>query len=51
LKPFGLVNVPATFNRLMLEFLNGSKQLDNYVDKVMAYTESRQGHLSAMTDF
>ena len=36
--PFGLVNAPATFNRLMRKLLHGSKFLDNYVDDVLTHT-------------
>ena len=49
--PFGLVNAPATFNRLMRKLLYGSKQLDNYVDDVLSHTRSWQEHLIAMRDF
>ena len=33
--PFGLVNAPVTFNRLMRKLLHGSEFLDNYVDDVL----------------
>jgi len=49
--PFGLVNAPATFNRLMKKLLYGSKQLDNYVDDVLPHSRNWPQHLFAMRDF
>jgi len=48
--PFGLVNAPATFNRLMRKRLYGSKELDSYVDDVLAHTRTWKHHLYAMKD-
>ena len=49
--PFGLVNAPATFNRLMRKLLFGSDSLDNYVDDVLAHTPTWENHLQAIRDF
>ena len=49
--PFGLVNAPATFNRLMKQMLGNAEALDNYVDDVLAHTKDWQSHLKAMKDF
>ena len=49
--PFGLVNAPATFNRLMRKLLYATEHLDNYVDDVLAHTPGWQSHLTAMRDF
>ena len=48
---FGLVNAPATFNRLMRKLLFGSDSLDNYVDDVLAHTPTWENHLQAIRDF
>jgi len=45
--PFGLVNAPATFNRLMRKLLYASKHLDNYVDDVLAHTPTWMDHTLA----
>ena len=49
--PFGLVNAPATFNRLMRKLLHSSEFLDNYVDAVLTHTPYWQNHLKAIRDF
>jgi len=49
--PFGLVNAPATFNRLMRKLLHGSECLDNYVDDVLTHTPDWQNHLKAIRVF
>jgi len=36
--PFGLVNAPATFSRLMRRVLRKSQHLDNYLDDVLTHT-------------
>ena len=48
--PFGLVNAPATFNRLMCKILSGNDSLDSYVDDVLSHTVSWCDHLSALCD-
>ena len=49
--PFGLVNAPASFNRIMRRLLYGSEHLDNYVDDVLGHTPTWKEHLSSMRDF
>lgn len=49
--PFGLVNAPATFNRLMRKLLSGSVSLDNYVDDVLAHTPTWENYLQTIGDF
>ena len=41
--PYGLVNGPATFNRIMRRPLKDSSNLDNYLDDVLAHTENIWG--------
>ena len=36
--PFGLVNFPSSYNRLMRELLADQTSVDNYVDDVLAHT-------------
>ena len=49
--PFGLVNAPTTFNRLMRKLLYENEKLDNYVDDVLAHTPNWQGHITVMRQF
>ena len=49
--PFGLVNAPATFSRLMRRVLRDSQGLDNYLDDVLAHTSDWNRHLLALRDF
>ena len=36
--PFGLVNSPATFNKMMREMLLDAKDIEHNVDYIMAHT-------------
>ena len=49
--PFGLVNTPATFSRLMRRVLRDSQRLDNYLDDVLAHTPDWNQHLLVRRDF
>ena len=43
--PFGLVNSPSSYNRLMRELLAGQNNVDNYVDDVLGHTVNWEEHL------
>jgi len=49
--PFGLVNAPATFSRLMRRILHNSQDVDNYLDDVLTHTKDWAQHLLALHDF
>ena len=49
--PFGCVNAPATFNRIMRRLLEGSQHLDNFLDDALAHTKDWDQHLFALRDF
>lgn len=49
--PFGLINAPATFNRLMRKLLTQAVNLDNYLDDVLAHTGDWQQHTATLRDF
>jgi len=49
--PFGFVNAPATFNRIMQRLLEGSQHLDNFLDDALAHTKDWDQHLFALRDF
>jgi len=49
--PFGLVNAPATFSRLMRHVLRDSQRLDNYLDDVLSHTPDWVRHLISLRDF
>jgi len=49
--PFGLVNAPATFSRLMRRVLRDSQGLDNYLDDVLTHTPDWRQHLTTLRDF
>lgn len=46
--PFGLVNSPATYNRMMRRLLSGEKEIDNYVDDVLGHTVDWGEHVSML---
>ena len=43
--PFGLVNSPATYNRMMRKLLADLEDVDNYVDDVLGHTKSWEEHI------
>jgi len=49
--PFGLVNAPATFSRLMRRVLRNTQSTDNYLDDVLAHTPDWTRHLAALRHF
>jgi hypothetical protein len=48
--PFGLVNAPATFSRIMRKVLQAAQDLDNYLDDVLAHTRDWNQHLLGLRD-
>lgn len=49
--PFGLVNSASSYNRMMRKLLNGSKNLESYVDDVLAHTRNWKEHMVILRDF
>jgi hypothetical protein len=49
--PFGLVNAPATFNRLMRKLLEKTRNLDSYLDDVLAHTGDWKQQIQAIRSF
>ena len=49
--PFGLVNAPATFSRIMRRLLRDGHNLDNYLDDVLAHNPAWDTHLATLRDF
>ncbi|XP_033733848.1 uncharacterized protein LOC117322984 [Pecten maximus] len=48
--PFGLVNAPATFSRLMRKLLAGMDWLDNFIDDILIFTETWEQHLEVLKE-
>src|SRR6218665_1074329 len=46
--PFGLLNSASSYNRLMRKVLQGSKNLESYVDDVLAHTEGWSQHVEVL---
>ena len=49
--PFGLVNSASSYNRLMRKVLEGSRNLESYVDGVLAHTVGWNQHMEVLRDF
>ena len=49
--PFGLMNSPATFNRMMRKLLNLLREVDNYLDDVLAHTSDWNNHIVGYENF
>ena len=46
--PFGLVNSAATYIKMMRKLLKGVKNIENYIDDILAHTKTWNEHLQAM---
>ena len=46
--PFGLVNAPATFSRLMRRALDGLPDTINYIDDILVYSSTWAGHVETL---
>ena len=49
--PFGLVNAPATFSRIMRKLLSGLRNLKNYLDDVLSHTAGWAEHPLTLRKF
>ena len=49
--PFGLVNAPATFSRIMRKLLRGLRNLKNYLDDVLSHTAVWTEHPTILRQF
>ncbi|XP_072043172.1 uncharacterized protein [Amphiura filiformis] len=48
--PFGLVNAPATFSRIMRKLLNNFDKVVNYIDDILVYTVTWEEHLEKLNE-
>ena len=48
--PFGLVNAPATFCRLMRKLLHGINDVDNFIDDIILATDTWEKHIRVLTE-
>ncbi|XP_072022506.1 uncharacterized protein [Amphiura filiformis] len=48
--PFGLVNAPATFSRIMRKLLNNFDKVVNYIDDILVYTVTWDEHLEKLNE-
>ena len=49
--PFGLVNAPATFTRIMRRLVQEIESLDNYLDDVLVHNKVWEAHLNSLKAF
>lgn len=49
--PFGLVNAPASFSRMMRRLIDGLSNTHNYLDDVLVHTSAWERHLYSVRDF
>ena len=49
--PFGLVNAGSTYNRMMRKMLEGSRNLENYLDDVLGHSKTWNDQLLILRDF
>ena len=48
--PFGLVNAPAVFTRMMRKLLNGVKGVVNFMDDILIASETWEDHLAQLRE-
>jgi transposase InsO family protein len=48
--PFGMVNAGSTYNRMVRKLLEGSTNLESYVDDIIGYSQNWAYHLSVLRD-
>eukprot|EP00057_Strongylocentrotus_purpuratus_P000907 XP_001186509.2 PREDICTED: uncharacterized protein LOC754648 [Strongylocentrotus purpuratus] len=48
--PFGLVNAPASFSRIMRALLRGLHGVDNFIDDILIHTVSFEEHLDTLRE-
>jgi len=49
--PFGMVNSGSTCNRMVRKLLDGSKNLESYVDDVLRHISDWNEHMKVLRDF
>jgi len=49
--PFGMVNSGSTYNRMIRKLLDGSHNLENYVDDVLGHTVNWSKHMEILRYF
>jgi len=49
--PFGLVNSASSYNRMMRKLLDGLRNLESYVDDVLAHTKNWREHMTILRSF
>ena len=49
--PFGMVNAGSTYNRMVRKLLEGSQNLESYVDDITGYSQNWAYHLQILRDF
>lgn len=48
--PFGLVNAPASFSRIMRDLLRGLDNVDNFIDDILIHTATFEEHLVTLRE-
>ena len=46
--PFGMVNAPAVFSRMMRRLLQGMDHVINYTDDILIFTDTFEQHMDAL---
>ena len=49
--PFGMVNSGSTYNRMIRKLLNGTENLESYVDDILGHSKEWDFHLKILRDF